>query len=114
MVAEVLHNQQSVVVQRHTTSTNGHLRSQHHNPILSMSLISYQLRLNPLIPVQPMSMGVLIAQANTWDPGKATGTADPSTCSFAAGNSIVFKVSLAANSNANAYISNIGFSFANK
>ncbi len=52
--------------------------------------------------------------ANAWDPGTATGTADPSTCSFAASNSVVFKITMSSKSNANAYISNIGFAFSNR
>lgn len=39
---------------------------------------------------------------------------DPSTCSFAANNSIVFKIEVIASSNANAYVSNLGFQFANQ
>lgn len=52
--------------------------------------------------------------ANTWRQAIATGTADPSTCGFAAGDSIVFKITLAANSNANAYVGNLGFTFSNR
>jgi hypothetical protein len=47
-----------------------------------------------------VSTGVMSA----WQIGVATGAADPSTCSFAAGNSIVFKISAIASLNANAYI----------
>jgi parallel beta-helix repeat protein len=50
----------------------------------------------------------------SWQPGQATGAADPSTCSFAAGDSIVFKISMTSNSNANAYIGNLGFTFSNR
>lgn len=51
--------------------------------------------------------------ANTWETKVASGAADPSACGFSAGNSIVFKISMSANSNANAYIGNIGFTFSN-
>ncbi len=50
----------------------------------------------------------------SWQVKVATGTADPSTCSFAASDSIVFKIDMTASSNANAYVSNLGFTFTNK
>jgi hypothetical protein len=49
-----------------------------------------------------------------WQPGTAVGTMDPSTCGFAAGNSIVFKIDLSASSSAIAYVSNLGFTFSNQ
>lgn len=52
--------------------------------------------------------------ANTWQAPTASGTADPSTCSFIAGNSIVFKITTSAFSNANAYVANLNFRFSNK
>ena len=48
-----------------------------------------------------------------WQPGQATGTADPSTCGFAAGDSIVFKIDVSASRNAIAYLSDLGFTFDN-
>jgi len=59
------------------------------------------------------NVSVASGAANAWETKVASGAADPSACSFAAGNSIVFKISLSANSNANAYIGNIGFTFSN-
>lgn len=47
----------------------------------------------------------------SWQKKVATGTADPSTCSFAAGDSIVFKISLSASNDANAYASTLNFAF---
>jgi len=58
----------------------------------------------------PVSTGV----QTTWQKGTATSTADPSTCSFVAGDSIVFKISLDSLNNANAYASTLGFAFTNK
>jgi hypothetical protein len=52
--------------------------------------------------------------AVAWTTGTATGTADPSTCSFSPGDSIVFKITTTSSSNGNAYIGNIGFTFSNK
>lgn len=59
------------------------------------------------------AVNVANGAANTWDTKVATGAADPSSCGFSAGDSIIFKISLSANSNANAYIGNIGFTFSN-
>jgi len=49
--------------------------------------------------------------------GTTTGTngaSDPSACSFAASDSIVFKIDMIANQNANAYVGNLNFIFTNK
>lgn len=64
-----------------------------------------------------VSCGSVIQVANgnvTWQPGTATGAADPSTCGFNPGDSIVFKISTIASSNANAYVGNLGFTFSNR
>ena len=50
----------------------------------------------------------------SWQTGVASGTADPSTCGFAAGNSIVFKVNVTASQNASAYVGNLNFTFNNR
>ena len=49
----------------------------------------------------------------SWQTGAATGTADPSTCGFKPGDSIVFEIDMTASKNANAYVSNLGFAFSN-
>lgn len=49
----------------------------------------------------------------SWQKKIATGSADPSSCSFSAGDSIVFKVNLTAANNANAYASTLNFAFSN-
>jgi len=58
----------------------------------------------------PASTGI----KTTWQKAIATSTADPSTCGFAAGDSVVFKISLTAKSDANAYASNLNFAFSNQ
>ena len=58
----------------------------------------------------PVSTGVV----TSWQTGIATGATDPSTCGFAPGDSIVFKISVTASLNANAYIGNLNFIFSNK
>jgi len=49
-----------------------------------------------------------------WTVGTAVGTMDPSTCGFAANDSVVFKIDMTADANANAYVSNLGFAFSNQ
>lgn len=58
---------------------------------------------------QSVSTGV----QTTWQKKIATSTADPSTCTFTAGDSIVFKISLTASNDAHAYVSNLNFAFSN-
>jgi hypothetical protein len=58
-------------------------------------------------------VSVSTGSQTTWQKGTATSTSDPSTCSFVAGDSIVFKVDLASANNANAYASTLGFAFSN-
>lgn len=50
----------------------------------------------------------------SWQKALAQTTSDPANCTFAAGDSIVFKISLKAKNNANAYISNLGFAITNR
>jgi hypothetical protein len=51
--------------------------------------------------------------ASTWQYPAASGTADPSTCGFTGSDSIVFKITTSANSNANAFVGNLNFTFSN-
>ena len=47
----------------------------------------------------------------TWQSTSASGSADPASCSFAAGDSIVFKINLTAKNNADAYVSDLSFTY---
>lgn len=49
----------------------------------------------------------------TWQNATATGSTDPSTCGFTAGDSILLRINLTAKNNANAYVSDLGFIFNN-
>ena len=49
----------------------------------------------------------------TWQKSTASGSADPSNCSFEAGDSIIFEIDLTAKNDANAYVSNLNFAFSN-
>ncbi len=60
------------------------------------------------------SMTVSTGSVSTWQLKTASGSADPSTCGFGPGDSIVFKINLVASLNANAYIGNLNFIFSNK
>lgn len=54
-----------------------------------------------------------VTAVSTWEKVTATGNADPASvaCDFAAGDSLVFKINLTADSDASAYISTLGFAF---
>lgn len=47
----------------------------------------------------------------TWQHITASGAADPANCTFAASDSLVFKINLTASNGANAYASTLGFAF---
>ena len=49
-----------------------------------------------------------------WQTGEAKDDNDPAGCDFAAGDSIVFKITVTAQNNAHAYVSNLNFAFSNK
>ncbi|MEO5950615.1 MAG: hypothetical protein ABIQ04_04160 [Candidatus Saccharimonadales bacterium] len=57
----------------------------------------------------PVSSGVQTA----WQTAVATGSSDPSNCGFVAGDSIVIRINLTSNTDANAYISNLSFIYSN-
>lgn len=81
------------------------------------SNVSYQVyRSNPTTGLTPCSsaVGINTASPNTWQTLIATGAADPSTCGFLPGDSIVFKINTSANSTANAYVGNLNFTFSNR
>jgi len=59
-------------------------------------------------------VAVSTGSVSSWQIGIASGAADPSTCGFVPGDSIVFKISATSSSNANAYISNLNFIFSNR
>jgi hypothetical protein len=60
---------------------------------------------------------VSTGDSTSWSIGTTTGSngaSDPSACGFTAGDSIVFKIDVIANQNANAYVGNLNFIFTNK
>jgi trimeric autotransporter adhesin len=60
------------------------------------------------------SVAVSTGVQTSWQTGVASGSADPSTCNFAPGNSIVFKINVTASSNASAYVGNLNFIYSNR
>lgn len=81
------------------------------------SNVQYQVYRNSSIdgltacgPVISVSTG----PQSSWKIGTATGAADPSTCNFVSGDSIVFKIDVIASQNANAYVGNLNFIFSNR
>jgi len=59
------------------------------------------------------SVSVSSGSQSTWQQAAASGSADPSTCGFAAGDSILFRINLTSKDSANAYVSNLSFVFNN-
>lgn len=59
------------------------------------------------------AVSVSTGSQSTWQKATATGSADPSNCSFAAGDSILIRINLTAKNNTNAYISNLNFVYSN-
>jgi hypothetical protein len=81
------------------------------------STVQYQIYKNdPAIGMTPCGSTVAVSSGNvaSWQTGIATGAADPSTCGFSGGNSIVFKISMIASQNADAYVGNLNFTFSNR
>jgi hypothetical protein len=81
------------------------------------SSVQYQVyRSNPASGLLACGAAIAVSSGSvaTWQTGIATGAADPSTCGFAPGDSIVFKINVTASQNANAYIGNLNFIFSNR
>lgn len=83
----------------------------------SNAAVQYQIyRNNPATGLTACGSAVSVSSGSvaSWQTGVASGAADPSTCGFAPGNSIVFKINATASQNANAYIGNLNFTFSNR
>lgn len=81
------------------------------------STVQYQLyRNDPTSGLVTCGSAVSVSTGSvaSWQTGIASGAADPSTCGFAPGNSIVFKINVTASQNANAYVGNLNFIFSNR
>lgn len=83
----------------------------------SNATVQYQIyRNNPATGLTACGSAVSVATGvqTSWQVKTATGAADPSTCSFAANDSIVFKIDMISSSTANAYVSNLNFTYSNR
>ena len=80
------------------------------------SSVSYQIYRSNASGLTPCGSSISVSSGvqSTWQTATASGSADPSTCSFTAGNSIVVKITITASQNANAYVGNLNFAFSNK
>lgn len=80
------------------------------------STVNYQVYRNSTSGLTACGSTVAVSTGvqTAWQTGIATGSADPTTCSFAGGDSIVFKINVTASSNANAYVGNLNFTFSNR
>lgn len=93
-----------------STSLMGRTDSQH-------STVNYQIyRDNNTNGLAACGSAIAVSTGSqtSWQQAKAEAGADPSQCSFKAGDSILFRINLAASADANAYISNLNFAFTNK
>lgn len=83
----------------------------------SNSTVQYQIYRNDatsgLSPCGP-AVTVSNGSVSSWQTGIANGAADPSTCGFIPGNSIVFRINVTASQNASAYVGNLNFIFSNR
>jgi len=60
------------------------------------------------------TVAVSTGSVSSWQTGVASGAADPSTCGFLASDSIVFEIDMTASQDADAYVSNLNFTFSHK
>lgn len=80
------------------------------------SAVKYQIYQNTVAGLVSCGTEVSVSTgAQTgWQKSTASGASDPSTCTFAAGDSIVFKVTTSASNDAHAYVSTLGFAYSNQ
>ena len=78
--------------------------------------VNYQIYRNSSSGLSACGAAVSVSTGvqTSWQIGTASGGADPSTCSFSGGDSIVFRISVSASQNANAYVGNLNFTFSNR
>ncbi|MBP6037787.1 MAG: hypothetical protein KA604_00420 [Candidatus Saccharimonas sp.] len=78
--------------------------------------VSYQIYRNSGSSLAACGSSTVVSTGTvgSWQIKTANGSADPSTCGFTSGNSIVFKIDVQANKNASVYVGNLNFSFSNR
>lgn len=60
------------------------------------------------------AVSVSTGSQSSWQTGTATSGSDPTNCSFEAGDSILIRINLTASDDANAYVSDISFTYSNE
>lgn len=77
--------------------------------------VSYQIYRNNSSGLTACGSTVAVSTGaqTTWQSTTATGSADPSTCGFLAGESIVIKINLTSANDAQAYVGNLNFVYSN-
>lgn len=59
------------------------------------------------------AVSVSTGSQSSWQTGTASGGADPSACGFQPGESVLIRINLTSKDNANAYVSNLNFTYSN-
>jgi hypothetical protein len=79
------------------------------------SSVAYQIYRSDASGLTPCGSSTSVSSGaqTAWQSVTAVGAADPSTCGFAPNSSVVFKITVTASQNANAYIGNLNFAFSN-
>lgn len=81
----------------------------------SDSAVTYKIFQNT--PTGLIACGTDIAVSTgaktNWQTGTASGSSDPSSCNFSAGDSVVFKITMSSANDAHAYASTLSFAFKN-
>lgn len=75
--------------------------------------ITYQVYRNTTSGLVTCGSPVTVSSGvkTSFQQGTASGSADPASCGFTAGESIIFKITLQANLNQNSYLSNLRFAY---
>ncbi len=78
--------------------------------------VNYQVYRNTSAGLTACGSTTAVSTGNqtTWQKGTATSTADPASCSFAAGDDMVIRINMTGRNTVSAYVSNLAFTFNNK
>jgi len=79
----------------------------------ALASVNYQTYKNTSAGLTACGAAVAVSTGaqTLWQKGTATGTADPANCTFAAGNSVVFKIDLSSRNSFNAYAGNLNLAY---
>lgn len=79
------------------------------------SAVTYQIYRNNSSGLTSCGSAVSVSTGSqtTWQTGTASGGADPSACGFQPGESMLVRINLTSKDDANAYVSNLNFTYSN-